>query len=55
MSKRQLENLLIMKYEIDKPFINKRIDKTRILAPKDPKDIKKLKGRIFGMISIRSA
>lgn len=44
-----------MKYEIDKPFINKRIDKSRILAPNDPKDIKKLKSRIIGMISIRSS
>jgi hypothetical protein len=43
-----------MKYEIDKPFLNKRIDKSRILAPNDPKDIKKLKGRIISTISIRS-
>jgi hypothetical protein len=43
-----------MKYEIDKPFLNRRIDKSRILAPKDPKDIKKLKGRIMAMVSIRS-
>lgn len=43
-----------MKYEIDRNFINKRIDKTRILAPKDPKDIKKIKGRIMGMISVRA-
>jgi hypothetical protein len=44
-----------MKYEIDKPFLNKRIDKSRILAPNDPKDIKKLKARITAMISIRSS
>lgn len=43
-----------MKYEIDRPFINTRIDKSRILAPNDPKDIKKLKGRITGMLSIRA-
>lgn len=43
-----------MKYEIDHPFINTRIDKSRILAPNDPKDIKKLKGRITSMLSIRA-
>jgi hypothetical protein len=54
LAKRQLEDLLIMKYEIDRPFLNKRIDKSRILAPNDPKDIKKLKGRIVSLISVRS-
>lgn len=43
-----------MKHEIDKPFLNGRLDKTRILAPKDPKDIKKLKGRIVSMIAVRA-
>ena len=32
-----------MRYEIDRKFINKRIDKSRLLAPKDPKDLKKIK------------
>jgi len=48
----QLQNLIIMKYEIDKNFLNKRLDKSRMLAPKDPKDIKKIKNRIMGLISI---
>ena len=45
-----------MKAEIDKPnFLNKRMDKTRLLAPNDPKDLKKIKNRIVGLISITSA
>ena len=44
-----------MKAEIDKPnFLNKRIDKSRLLAPNDPKDLKKIKNRIVGLISITS-
>jgi len=43
-----------MRYEIDRPFLNRRIDKTRILAPNDPKDIKKLKNRIIGLVSSRA-
>ena len=54
MAKRRLENLLIMKHEVDKPFLNKRLDKSRILAPKDLKDIKKLKARIVSMIAVRA-
>lgn len=54
LAKRQLERLLIMKHEIDRPFLNKRIDKSRILAPNDPKDIKKLKARILALISVRA-
>jgi hypothetical protein len=42
-----------MRYEIDRPFLNRRIDKTRILAPNDPKDIKKLKNRILSAVSSR--
>ncbi len=44
-----------MKFEIDKNFEIKRIDKSRLLAPHDPKDLKKIKNRIAGMISIRSS
>ena len=46
---------MIMKAEIDKPqFLNKRIDKSRLLAPNDPKDLKKIKNRIVGLISMTS-
>lgn len=41
-----------MKYEVDKNFVNKRLDKTRMLAPNDPKDIKKIKNRILSLISV---
>ena len=44
-----------MKYEIDKNFINKRIDKTRLLAAKDPKDLKKIKNRISSIISVKAS
>ena len=43
-----------MRYEIDRNFINKRIDKSRLLAPKDPKDLKKIKGRIESIISVKA-
>ena len=55
LTKRQLEDLLLMKYEIDKNFINKRFNKGRMLAPNDSKDIKKIKGRIIGLITVRAA
>lgn len=48
-------DLLIMKHEIDKDYLNKRIDKGRFLAPHDPKDLKKIKNRVVGMISIRAS
>ena len=54
MAKRRLENLLIMRHEIDRPFLNGRLDKARILAPKDPKDIKKLKARIASLVGVRA-
>ena len=48
-------NLLIMKFEVDKNFQIKRLDKSRLLAPNDPKDLKKIKNRITGIISIVSS
>ena len=44
-----------MRYEIDKYFVNKRIDKSRLLAPQDPKDLKKIKGRIMSIISVKAS
>jgi hypothetical protein len=40
-------DLLIMKFEADKNFRMKRLDKSRLLAPNDPKDMKKIKNRIL--------
>ena len=51
-----MNDFIIMKAEIDKPqFLNKRMDKSRLLAPNDPKDLKKIRNRIVGLISIASA
>ena len=44
-----------MKFEVDKNFQIKRLDKSRLLAPNDPKDLKKIKNRITGIISIVSS
>lgn len=44
-----------MKFEIDKNFQCQRIDKSRLLAPHDHKDLKKIKNRITGVISTRAA
>jgi len=44
-----------MKFEVDKNFQIKRLDKNRLLAPNDPKDMKKIKNRILGIISVVSA
>ena len=51
-----MNDFIIMKAEIDKPhFLNKRMDKSRLLAPNDPKDLKKIRNRVVGLISIASA
>ena len=55
VSRRQLMDLLIMKFEIDKNFEMKRIDKSRLLAPHDPKDLKKIKNRIVGLLTVRAS
>jgi hypothetical protein len=44
-----------MKFEADKNFRMKRLDKSRLLAPNDPKDMKKIKNRILGIISVLSS
>ena len=54
ISKKQLTDLVIMKFEIDKNFRNKRMDKSRLLAPNDPKDLKKIKNRLVGLVSTAS-
>jgi hypothetical protein len=43
-----------MKYEADRHFLNGRLDKSLLLAPKDPKDLKKIRNRIVGMISTKA-
>ena len=48
-------DLLIMKFEVDRNFQMKRLDKNRLLAPNDPKDLKKIKNRILGIISVVSS
>jgi hypothetical protein len=51
----EIEDLLIMKQQLGKQFINQRLDTSRILGLKDAKTIKMLRSRIASLISIKSS
>ena len=44
-----------MKNEIGKKFLNWQLDTSRMHAPNDPKDLKKIKNRVVGMVTTRAS
>ena len=43
-----------MRTEAEKDYLNKRLDKSRMHARNDPRDIKKISNRVAGVVAIRA-
>lgn len=54
LARYELEDLVLMRMQLERRTINGRLDLTRMLAPNDPKDVKKVRNRIVGVISARA-